>query len=156
MKTIIEKSKYLSLFAVVTLFITFIFALVWGIIQAVNLWGVIINSRGQDPYITLSIVKLIDVFLVILVVYILCVSIYKIFIGNVDLPSRLIAGSLSELKSKLSSVIILVMAVHFVDIMFDENIIGLQMLWQAIAISLVMLVLIVFAYLNNSHDEENS
>jgi hypothetical protein len=62
MKTIIEKSKYLSLLAVITLLLTFALALFWGLAQAVKAWGKIILSFGQSPDIILSILKLIDTF----------------------------------------------------------------------------------------------
>ena len=75
-----------------------------------------------------------------IVLYILAVSIYKLFVSEVELPAKLVARSLPELKSKLSSVIVLVMAVHFVEVMFEERITGLEKLWHAIAISLVAIV----------------
>jgi len=146
MKAIIEKSKYLSLLAVITLLLTFALSLFWGIAQAVKTWGQVILSAGQDPKITLSILKLIDTFLVAMVLYILAVSIYKLFVSDVELPSKLVARSLPELKSKLSSVIVLVMAIHFVEVMFEEGLTGLEKLWQAIGISIVSLVLIAFSY----------
>ena len=156
MKTIIEKSKYLSYFAVITLLLTFALSLFWGIVQAVKAWGQIILSFGQAPTIILSVLKLIDTFLVAIVLYILAASIYKLFVSDVELPSKLVARSLPELKSKLSSVIVLVMAVHFVEVMFEEGITGLEKVWQAIAISLVAVVLIVFSFSGASREHEEN
>jgi uncharacterized membrane protein YqhA len=155
MKTIIEKSRYLSLLAVITLLLTFALSLLWGIVQAVKAWGKIILSFGQSPDIILSILKLIDTFLVAIVLYILAASIYKLFVSDVELPSKLVAKSLPELKSKLSSVIVLVMAVHFVEVMFEEEITGLEKLWQAIGISLVAIVLIAFSYFGVPHEQDD-
>jgi uncharacterized membrane protein YqhA len=155
MKTIIEKSKYLSLLAVITLLLTFALSLFWGIVQAVKVWGQIIFSVGQAPDIILSILKLIDTFLVALVLFILAASIYKLFVSDVELPSKLVARSLPELKSKLSSVIVLVMAIHFVEVMFEEGLTGLEKLWIAIGISLVAIVLIAFSYFGVSHEQDD-
>ena len=158
MKTIIEKSKYLSVLAVFTLLVTFVLSLFWGIAQAVKAWKEIILSLGQSSDIILSILKLIDTFLVTIVLYILAASIYELFVGKLDLSSKLVARSLSELKTKLSSLIVLVMAVHFVEVIFDEGITGLEMVWQAIAISLVAIVLIAFSYfgaLHGQHDNQD-
>jgi uncharacterized membrane protein YqhA len=154
MKTIIEKSKYLSYFAVITLLLTFALSLFWGIVQAVKAWGQIILSFGQAPTIILSVLKLIDTFLVAIVLYILAASIYKLFVSDVELPSKLVARSLPELKSKLSSVIVLVMAVHFVEVMFEQGVTGLEKLWQAIGISLVSIVLIAFSYFGVPHEQD--
>jgi uncharacterized membrane protein YqhA len=155
MKTLIEKSKYLSLFAVISLLITFVLSLFWGISQAINNWMKIILSIGQAPDITISILKLIDVFLIAIFLYILAVSIYKMFIGDVKLPTSLVARNIAELKGKLSSVIVLVMAVHFVEILFEDGISGLEKVWYAIATALVTGVLVAFSYLGTSHGNEN-
>ncbi len=146
MKLIIEKSKYLSLLAVITLLLTFTLSLFWAIVQAVKAWGQIILSVGQAPEIILSILKLIDAFLVAMVIYILAASIYKLFVSDVELPSKLVARNIPELKSKLSGVIVLVMAVHFVEVMFEDKLAGLEKLWEALGISIVALVLIAFSY----------
>ena len=158
MKTIIEKSKYLSVLAVLPLLLTFALSLFWGIAQAVKTWREIILSLGQSPDIILSILKLIDTFLVAIVLYILTASIYELFVSKLDLPSTLVARSISELKVKLSSMIVLVLAVHFVEVIFNERITGLEMVWQAIAITLVAIVLIAFSYFgaaNGKHDVQD-
>ena len=153
MKTIIEKSKYLSLLAVMTLLLTFALSLFWGIAQSIKAWGKIILSQGQSPDIIVSILKLIDAFLVAMVLYILAASLYELFVGKVELPSKLVARSLTELKSKLSSVIVLVLAVHSVEVIFDEGITGLEMVWQVVAMSLIAIVLIAFSYFGTSHEQ---
>lgn len=146
MKSLIEKSRYLGLVVVITLLLTFALSLFWGVAQAVKAWGLIVLSVGQSPDIILSILKLIDTFLVIIVLYILAASIYQLFISEVKLPSHLVAANLPELKSKLSSVIVLVMAVHFVEIIFEDGITGLEKFWQALGTALVAGVLIAFSY----------
>jgi uncharacterized membrane protein YqhA len=156
MKTLIEKSKYLSILAVVTLLLTYALALFWGIAQAVKAGEKIVLSLGQASDIILTILKLIDSFLVAIVLYILAASIYALFISKVELSSRLVARSLSELKIKLSNMIVLVLAVHFVEVIFDEGIAGLEKVWQAVAISLVAIVLILYSYLGASREQHDA
>jgi uncharacterized membrane protein YqhA len=155
MKTIIEKSKYLNLIIVITLLLTFVFSLLWGAAQAVKAWRIIILSMGQSPDIILFILKLVDTFLIVIVIYILAVSIFRLFVSEEELPGKWVARSVPELKSKLSGVIVLVMAIHFVEVMLDEGIVGLEKLWQAIAISLVALVLILFSYVGASQEADD-
>jgi|GEM_PF-1753464 len=153
-KAIIEKGRYFSILAVLTLLLTFALSLLWGIAQAVKVWERMVVTYGQSPDIILAILKLIDVFLITIVVYMLAVSIYELFIGKVELSSRLVARSLAELKVKMSGVIVLVMAVHFVEVIFDEKIVGQEKLWQAIAISIVSLALVAFNYFGSQHDND--
>jgi uncharacterized membrane protein YqhA len=154
MKTILDKSKYLSLLAIVVLLITFALALFWGGVQAFKSWQLIIQSIGQSPKIILSILKLIDILLVAMVLYILAASIHELLFTKMEMTSKLFSISLSELKVKLSNLIVLVMAVHFVEVIFDEGITGLEKLWQAIAIFLIAIVLILFGYLSNTHGQQ--
>jgi uncharacterized membrane protein YqhA len=156
MKYIIEKSKYLSVFAVIALLVTFALSLFWGIVQTVKVCEKIIVSLGQSSDIILLILKLIDSFLVAIVLYILATSIYELFISKVEISSRLVAKNLSELKIKLSNMIVMVLAVHFVEVIFDDGIAGLEKVWQAIAITLVAMVLIAFSYFGASHSQQDS
>lgn len=146
MKTFLEKSKYLSLIAVVTLLLSFAVALLWGVVKAITAWREIITSVGQSSEISLLLIKVVDAFLIAIVLYLLAASIYKLFVGDVELPSRMVARNLPELKSKLSGVIVLVMAVRFAESLFEGAVAPLQLLWLALATAVVAAALIAFSY----------
>ncbi len=155
MKSLIEKSKYLSLIAVVTLLITFGLALLWGLANAVSAWIEIASSLGKSASISLLLIKLIDAFLLALILYMLAASIYRLFIGELDLSPRLVATTLPELKSKLSSIVVLVIAVRFVESLFEDNLQSEQVMWLAVACALVAGVLVAFGYFSNRKDEKD-
>jgi uncharacterized membrane protein YqhA len=155
MKALIEKSKYLSLIAVITLLLSFGLALLWGVAKAIKAWREIIISYGQSPDISLLLIKLIDAFLIAIVLYLLAASIYKLFIGNLDLPPFLVARNLTELKSKLSSIIVLVIAVRFVEFLFEGSMQAFHVMWLALATALVGGTLIAFGYFGYK-DEQGS
>jgi len=146
MRTLIEKSKYLSLIAVVTLLLSFGIALLWGVAKAVAAWLEVIESVGQSAKISLLLIKVIDAFLIAVVLYLLAASIYRLFVGDLPLPSRMVARSLPELKSKLSGVIVLVMAVRFAESLFEGTLPPLELLWQGLATAAVASTLIAFGY----------
>jgi uncharacterized membrane protein YqhA len=154
MKVLIEKSKYLSLIAVVTLLITFALALLWGVANAVSAWVVILTSYGKSADISLLLIKLVDAFLLAIVLYLLAASIYKLFIGDVELPSRLVARNLPELKSKLSGIMVLVIAVRFVEDLFEGGVPPEEVFWLALATTLVTGMLIAFGYFGNRNEGE--
>lgn len=154
MKIIIEKFKYLSLIAVITLLLTFAIALLWGVGRAVWVWMEIINSTGQSSVISLLLIKVIDAFLITLMLYMLAASIYKLFIGDLDVPSRMVACTLPELKSKLSGIIVLVIAVRFVEWLFEEGLEPKNILYMGIATALVSGVLIAFGYFVHHRDDD--
>ena len=156
MKTLIEKSKYLIFIAVITLLITFGLALFWGVAKAISAWVEIITSYGQSSNIILSLIKLIDAFLIAIVLYLLAASIYKLFIGDLALPSGIVAKNLSELKSKLSSIIVLVIAVRFVEFIFAGAIEPQQIMWLGLATALVAGALIAFSYFGSKEKDEKN
>ncbi|HEY9087964.1 MAG TPA: YqhA family protein [Anaerolineaceae bacterium] len=156
MNMLIEKSKYLSLIAVVTLLLTFALALFWGVAQAVQTWVRMFTSYGTAEEITVKLIKLIDAFLLAAILYMLAASIYKLFIGDLNLSNRVVAGTLPELKTKLSSVIVLVIAVRFTEFLFENTMQPEQVFWMGAAAALVIAALVAFIYLggrNDNHEE---
>ena len=155
MRTLIEKSKYLNLLAVITLLATFGMTLLWGVAKAINAWREIVVSYGQSSDINLLLIKLIDAFLIAIVLYLLAASIYSMFIGDLGMPSRMIARNLPELKSKLSTLIVLVISVRFVEVLFEKDTQSIEIMWLAIATALVNGVLIAFAYFSTKNERDS-
>jgi len=145
MKTLISQSRYLSLIAVITLLLTFVLALLWSVAKAVAAGYYIVSSYGQSPAIALTLINVVDSFLIAIVLFLLAASIYGIFIGDSGLPARLVARDLPGLKSKLSGVVILVMAVRFAEILFEAVFKPLEILYLGLATAAVAGVLIAFS-----------
>ena len=66
-----------------------------------------------------ALIAVVDVFLIATVLFVVAVSLYEMFIGDLKLPEWMVAHNLYELKSKLSGVIILVMAMKFLEKLVD-------------------------------------
>lgn len=147
MKTIIGQSRYLALVAVITLLVSFLLALLWGVARAATAGREIIGSLGQSSSISLYLIKVVDAFLIAIVLYMLAASIYSLFVEKTGLPSRLVADDLPELKSKLSGVIVLVLAVRFAEALFEEVLPAIDILWLGLAVALVAAMLIAFGHL---------
>lgn len=126
----------------------------WGVAKAVAAWHEIISSYGQSAAITLSLIKVIDAFLIAIVLYLLAASIYTLFVGKLELPSRLVASNLQELKNKLSGIIVLVIAVRFVESLFEGNLQPLEIMWLAMATAAVTAALVMFCHFTHK-DEKN-
>ena len=115
-----------------------------GAARMASTWSAILSTMGQSPTISLYLIQLVDAFLIAIVLYILAVSLYEMFIGDLALPNWMIAHNLYELKNKLSSVIILVIAVRFVEHILEGVMPALDVLWLAIATALVIFALVAF------------
>jgi uncharacterized membrane protein YqhA len=115
MEKLLEKTRYLGIVGVVSLLLASMAAFGWGVVKTFNAMITIVTSYGKDPYIAISLIELVDSFLIATVLYIFAVSIYELFINKLALPDWMLAHDLHELKSKLGGVIILVMVVKFLE-----------------------------------------
>lgn len=143
MGKLLERSRYLVIIAVVFLLVAAVAAFIWGSIQAVTTIIDLINANGKDPTAAVNFIALMDKFLIATALYVFGVSLYELFIADVALPDWLVVHDLHDLKTKLSSVVILVMATTFLEHLLDwEN--PSDTLLFGIAIALVSATLIAF------------
>jgi uncharacterized membrane protein YqhA len=145
MKSILEKSRYLAIIGIVSLLIAAVTAFAWGLIKTINTIALVVTSAGGDAAIIIEFIKIVDGFLIATAILIFAVSLYELFIGPLELPDWMLANSLHELKTKLSSMIVLVMAVKFLEKLLelkDTN----DLLQMAAAVALISAVLIAFGY----------
>jgi uncharacterized membrane protein YqhA len=144
MKTLMQRSRYVSLVAVITLLLAFFAALLWGVARSVAAAYEIFTTLGQSSSVSLLLIKAVDAFLIAIVLYILAASIYSLFIDDPGLPPQLVARNLSELKSKLSGVIVLVLVVRFAEYLFEELLAPQDVLWLGLAVAVVGAMLVAF------------
>jgi uncharacterized membrane protein YqhA len=145
MKFILEKSKYLASVGVIALLLATVAAFAWGTLKTVDTVSLVISSLGRDKAITVELIEIVDSFLIATALLIFSVSLYELFIGKLDLPEWMLAHDLHELKTKLSSMVVLVMAVKFLEKLLDVKD-AASLLQIGAAITLMSAVLIAFGY----------
>jgi uncharacterized membrane protein YqhA len=144
---ILEKARYVSLVGVTSLLLAAIAAFGWGAVKTVKTIVLILTSYGQDPYITVSLIELVDTFLIATALFVFTVSMYELFISKLDLPEWMLAHNLYELKDKLGGVIILVMVVKFLERLVEwED--ATESLLFALAVAVVSGAIIAMSYFN--------
>jgi uncharacterized membrane protein YqhA len=150
MKTLFEKSRYLSLIAVLSLLLASLTSFVWGAIKTFNAITIVFTTAGQNKLISLYLIQLVDYSLIAIALLIFAFSIYELFIGDLDLPEWMVAHNLHDLKARLSSLAILVLALKFVEKVFEGQD-PIQTLYLGLAIAAVSAVLIAFSYFGSKN-----
>jgi uncharacterized membrane protein YqhA len=148
-KLLLEKARFISFVGIVSLLFASAFTFVLGAVKTVRIMVALVASAGTDSLAFVHLIQIMDVFLVATALWIFAVSLHELFIGPLDLPSWMVAHNLYELKTKLGSVLILVMAGTFVERLTvggDAS----QLMCEAIAIAVVSVVLIALGYTNKS------
>ena len=121
MKKLLENSKYLIFITVIALLCTTVLAVVWGVYETIVVFYSFITQYKSASSTIASLVQLMDIFLVTAVLYIFTVSLYELFIGELDLPKWLVIHNFDELKTILSNLIILIGAVSFLKYFLERN-----------------------------------
>jgi len=145
MKTILEKSRYLAIVGVISLLLASVAAFAWGALRTVHVVMLVISSFGADTAITVEFIEIVDSFLIATAILIFTVSLYELFIGEINVPEWMLAHNLYELKTKLSSMIVLVMAVKFLQKLVDTKDAN-DLLLRGLATAVMSAVLIAFGY----------
>ena len=115
MGKLLERARYLIFIATIGLSMATVAAFVWSMRKTIQLISSMIQSIGQYPDSVVPFIELIDAFLVAKALLIVTVSLCKLAIEDIDVPDWMAAANFEQLKSKLAGLIILVMAVKFLE-----------------------------------------
>ncbi|MCE5194542.1 MAG: YqhA family protein [Nitrospiraceae bacterium] len=113
MDELLDKSRYLIWIAIIASTVSSAFAFLWGAYKTIAVTFNLIVTYGRDPYAFAGFIEVMDIFLIAIILFIFAIALHELFIGKLALPEWLAINNLQELKVKLSSVIILIMAVTF-------------------------------------------
>lgn len=144
MEKVLEQSKKLILIAVISSLVAAFAAFIWGAVKTSTIILNLVLSYGKDPGATIALIELMDTFLIATGLFIFSVGMYELFIKDINLPEWLMIHNLHDLKAKLGSVIILVMAVTFLKHLVEWGD-PQGILFYGIAIALVSASLIAFS-----------
>lgn len=152
MKFLIEKSRYLTVIAVLGMLIGAIAALFLGIIKTYKMLETIFTKPQETELALYTLFEMLDFFLVATALIVIAVSLYELFIGNLEVPDWMLVKDLTELKAKFTFVIIPVMAVKFVQkILSSEN--TIETLYYGVAIAIVAFALTAFNFISIKEKE---
>jgi len=139
----LASTRYLAIVGVAALLVTALAAFGWGVVKTVEAVTAVIG-QGEDAGIVVALVEVADIFLVATALLIFAFGLYELFVGDLNLPERIQVHNLHDLKAKLGGVLILVMAVKFLEKLAEWKD-ALATLYFALAIAVLAAVLIFFS-----------
>jgi len=115
---VLASSRYFVLIAVISIFIGWVALLAYdGVVVVVTVVDVVRDgtiSTKASKALAVGMIEAIDVFLIAIVAYIICLGLYALFIDHrLPLPRWLEIHDLEDLKNHLVSILIAVLAVIF-------------------------------------------
>lgn len=156
MRFLIEKSKYVIVIGVLAALLAALMTFVWGAFKTVMMAGHLYQAMAGTAHgIRVELIALMDVFLIATALYIFAVGLYSLFIGEVTLPTWFQCTNLHDLKVVLSRVIILVMAVTFLEHLVSWQSAAETLMFSG-AIAIIMAVLIVYGRPTNEEKKDDA
>lgn len=147
MKKILESSRFLVLIPVAFSIFAAAAAYIWGGVITVKTVYHIFHSIGADESFEakVELIAIMDTFLIATALLIFAVGMYELFVQELEFPEWLKIHDLHSLKAKLGSVIVLLLAVTFLEHLAKwEN--GWETFLFGLAITLVSGALIAFGH----------
>jgi uncharacterized membrane protein YqhA len=143
MRRILQQSRWMILVAVVFSLIAAAAAFVWGATKTLSALWLLWSSHGHDSKIGFSLIQLMDAFLIATGLLIFPIGLYELFVGELEVPGWLKFHDLIGLKSTLANVIVLLLAVSFLERYVED---APQLVEHAVAATLVGGMLVVFGW----------
>jgi uncharacterized membrane protein YqhA len=140
-----ESSIVMVAIAAVALFVTALITFVWGCFKVVDFVDLLLDDGTESDLAIVSVLEVIDVYLLGAVLLILAVGLVELFVTPLRLPEWLVIESLTDLKAKLIDVVQLVAAIKFLEKLITAKE-PLDVLWYALAVSVVILALLAVRY----------
>jgi len=150
MKALLEKSRYLVLLIVISSFVATVAATVWGVYETVQVLVVLFTKYKDASSAVGYFVQLMDIFLMAAVLYIFTVAMYELFVDELDLPKWLLIQNFDQLKTILSNLVVLILAVSFLKYFLERNE-PLSTLLYGLAVAVVAYALILYRQHGDSH-----
>ena len=148
-RRLLESARYLILVPVLVVLAAAVAgfgAFAWS---AILVFQELLVSQG-DTTGAVALLALLDRFLVAIALLMAAIGLYELFIGELSVPGFLKVTNLHQLKGRLAGVVILVMAIKFVEKLSEwKN--PLDTLWFALGIAVVSAVLIAFTAFDSEH-----
>ena len=147
MKWLIEKSRYIALIGVLVLFVCSLTAYVLSVYKTFQTIAAISFGEAKGDFALVALFDCLDTILIATALLVISVSLYELFIGELEVPDWMLVRNLSELKAKFTFVIIPVMAVKFLQkLLQGED--ALTTFYYGVGIALVILSLAAFNYVS--------
>ena len=155
----VEGTRFIIVIATVGAFLASLLALVYGlIIVGVSIKNVITDgvfTMARARLLASDLVNVIDLLLLGTVLYIAALGLYKLFVDEkVQTPSWMTINDLDDIKTKIISVVVVLLSVEFLASVVEFN--GNNILQFGAAIGIVLFAMAAFLYVMNRGKSEET
>lgn len=147
---VLEKTRWFAALAAVAAVVLSAVTMAWAVAKG-GLFVVDLVQDGawKDSQPIADLLTIIDLLLVAITLLIVGLGLWELFVSDLDLPAWLVFHDLGALKVKIVELLVLVLAIKFLELVVAKTP-ALDLLYQAIAIGVIMAALTAFITLRSS------
>lgn len=143
LRRVLESSRFLATIAVVGMLATSVATFGWSIARTVLFVSELFDGKWRSDIQVVSLLKVIDTYLLALVQLIIAVGLYELFVGPLSVPEWLRIESLDDLKKSIIDILVVFVAVKGIEGLLKQES-ALQALTFVGAAASLILVLTLF------------
>ena len=143
LRRVLESSRFLAIIAVVGMLATSVATFGWSIARTVLFVTELFDGKWRSDIQVVSLLKVIDTYLLALVQLIIAVGLYELFVGSLSVPEWLRIESLDDLKKSIIDILVVFVAVKGIEGLLKQES-ALQALTFVGAAASLILVLTLF------------
>jgi uncharacterized membrane protein YqhA len=117
-RRVVSSIRYLVLLGVIGLGLISAVAFLWGLAETVVLIVSLaksLPSEEADKTALVGLLRELDIFLIAAVLVITALSLYELFIGDLDVPDGLIVRDVDTLKGRVIGIVVVVLGTTFLE-----------------------------------------
>lgn len=141
---VLEPARLLVAVGSFTMLIAAVACYVWALVKAGAFIKALLPGGDSDDEALVKLFESLDVVLIGTVVLIVAVGLWELFVADLRLPPALTMSSFDDLKAKIATTLILVLAVRFLEALVS-GVAGEELVQLAVALTLVGGLLMVLA-----------
>jgi uncharacterized membrane protein YqhA len=143
LRRILESSRFLAIIAVIGMLATSLATFGWSIARTVLFVSELFDGKWRSDIQVVSLLKVIDTYLLALVQLIIAIGLYELFVGSLNVPEWLRIESLDDLKKSIVDILVVFVAVKGIEGLLKQGS-ALQALTFVGAAASLILVLTLF------------
>jgi uncharacterized membrane protein YqhA len=143
-QVVLEPARLLVAVGSLTMLIAAVACYVWALVKAAAFIKALLPGGESDDEALVKLFESLDVVLIGTVVLIVAVGLWELFVADLRLPPALTMSSFDDLKAKIATTLILVLAVRFLEALVSGTT-GEELVQLAVALTLVGALLMVLA-----------
>lgn len=142
MRAVLERLRLLIVVAVAGLAATTVVTMLWASARVVQLVGVLISGGWRLDATVITLLEVVDLFLVATVQLIVALGLFELFVADLRLPEWLTVHNLGDLKRPIVQVLVVIVVIKFFERMLIAS--ALETLYYGASVSAVTLAMVAF------------